>query len=445
MEDHEKVSLVKLIKVEDVNNVKSLSQKYKDVKVKIEQCEDITKLLMILKTVIVYVFSQRYILDETLQLCTSNYDMITKVCNQKTRQKLTIIQILDLIDMNILMHMGMLVSCLSEYTNIIPLYVPSHLIQYINVYNIHDFNIIQWYFIQKNTKEKYFIPSLEYAHFINWKSSIPELYNNSDDIYNKIKYTIISSTEDFLNLINTYEFSGLNMIYKLKLPSKRGRWVLVRKLCGEDFIDPQKNILDHLYDIEKFLNLDEHEMKTLEYSEESESLNQSEIEEKILTRRNSKVDLKVIRDKIWSIWCCDKRICFACESEISKDDWHCGHILAESKGGNASLDNLRPLCPDCNRKMRTTHMYRYIIYRNLPSVSKLPRDDLYYIDAMRKYRINVSLIKKLRKLRDNKHIKKGKYKYLRKELLRDYTLSESKIYDTLERYIVSIYETYMVS
>ena len=31
--------------------------------------------------------------------------------------------------------------------------------------------------------------------------------------------------------------------------------------------------------------------------------------------------------------------------------WHVGHNKPESKGGDLSIENLRPICPDCNLGM----------------------------------------------------------------------------------------------
>jgi hypothetical protein len=40
--------------------------------------------------------------------------------------------------------------------------------------------------------------------------------------------------------------------------------------------------------------------------------------------------------------------------------FHCGHVLAKSKGGSDSLENLRPICQSCNLSMGTMHMDEFI-------------------------------------------------------------------------------------
>lgn len=53
--------------------------------------------------------------------------------------------------------------------------------------------------------------------------------------------------------------------------------------------------------------------------------------------------------------------CFAgCNRIIDIADFECGHVLAEAKGGDQSLENLRPLCHLCNRSMGTMNLNEWI-------------------------------------------------------------------------------------
>jgi hypothetical protein len=50
-------------------------------------------------------------------------------------------------------------------------------------------------------------------------------------------------------------------------------------------------------------------------------------------------------------------ICTVCDvMPIHITTFHCGHILAKSKGGSNTLENLRPICQTCNLSMGTMHM-----------------------------------------------------------------------------------------
>jgi hypothetical protein len=48
-----------------------------------------------------------------------------------------------------------------------------------------------------------------------------------------------------------------------------------------------------------------------------------------------------------------------CENQIEKKAFICGHIISVSNGGINDLDNLRPICGDCNMKMSSTNWNEY--------------------------------------------------------------------------------------
>ena len=49
--------------------------------------------------------------------------------------------------------------------------------------------------------------------------------------------------------------------------------------------------------------------------------------------------------------------CYCCKYNIiSKNDFHAGHYISEKNGGEAKVDNIRPICSDCNLSMGSTNM-----------------------------------------------------------------------------------------
>lgn len=49
--------------------------------------------------------------------------------------------------------------------------------------------------------------------------------------------------------------------------------------------------------------------------------------------------------------------CPCCEvNEITQMNFNCGHIQAEYKGGDQSIDNFKPICQSCNSSMGTQNM-----------------------------------------------------------------------------------------
>ena len=56
-----------------------------------------------------------------------------------------------------------------------------------------------------------------------------------------------------------------------------------------------------------------------------------------------------------------KAKCVCCKSSyISQMSFHCGHIIAESKGGELIVSNLRPICQNCNSSMGNKNMEEFM-------------------------------------------------------------------------------------
>ena len=51
--------------------------------------------------------------------------------------------------------------------------------------------------------------------------------------------------------------------------------------------------------------------------------------------------------------------CYVCRTSISIWDFECGHVVAESNGGETTLNNLRPICGVCNKSMGTMDLEEY--------------------------------------------------------------------------------------
>ena len=52
-----------------------------------------------------------------------------------------------------------------------------------------------------------------------------------------------------------------------------------------------------------------------------------------------------------------KAKCYCCKStDITQVSFHCGHVIAESKGGKTIVSNLKPICQNCNSSMGTNDM-----------------------------------------------------------------------------------------
>ena len=53
--------------------------------------------------------------------------------------------------------------------------------------------------------------------------------------------------------------------------------------------------------------------------------------------------------------------CYCCRiTNISIDNFDCGHVKSRNDGGEISLKNLRPICGQCNSSMGTMNMITFI-------------------------------------------------------------------------------------
>lgn len=52
--------------------------------------------------------------------------------------------------------------------------------------------------------------------------------------------------------------------------------------------------------------------------------------------------------------------CMCCNHNfIRQSEFHCGHVLAEANGGKTVLENLRPICAQCNLSMNKKHLFEF--------------------------------------------------------------------------------------
>ena len=68
------------------------------------------------------------------------------------------------------------------------------------------------------------------------------------------------------------------------------------------------------------------------------------------------------------VWCYTNSLttgqapCYCCEKTmITVWNFQAGHIKPECYGGPTIRENLRPICAECNQKMGTDNMYRYML------------------------------------------------------------------------------------
>lgn len=73
---------------------------------------------------------------------------------------------------------------------------------------------------------------------------------------------------------------------------------------------------------------------------------------------------KKMREMVWNRYIGENVAvapCWCCQSTMIKNtDFVCGHVVAESCGGDTNVDNLRPICSMCNLSMGTKNMHDFM-------------------------------------------------------------------------------------
>lgn len=71
-----------------------------------------------------------------------------------------------------------------------------------------------------------------------------------------------------------------------------------------------------------------------------------------------------VKTLIWNHWIGHDKaeaFCLCCKvTKISNRSFHAGHVVAESKGGDMSVKNLKPICGPCNHSMGSMNMDEFI-------------------------------------------------------------------------------------
>jgi len=69
---------------------------------------------------------------------------------------------------------------------------------------------------------------------------------------------------------------------------------------------------------------------------------------------------KALREQVWIQYCGDrffKHKCWVtwCENVMTPFHFEVGHNIPQSKGGSNDIDNLRPICGNCNKSMSNSY------------------------------------------------------------------------------------------
>jgi hypothetical protein len=253
--------------------------------------------------------------------------------------------------------------------------------------NIKLLPYIDSYLIQKNHNIK--IDSL----FIKTYDLIIEIlnYKNIEEIEK-----IIDFNELIKNLKNKKNY---NDIYELFLDYKNINKDNIQEINNKKLKKNKKDILEINKDIQEInkdnqkinqeinnnklkknkkyiqeINKDIQEIQEInkdniwEINKDNQEINKDNIWE--INKDNQEINKKLkykkkkisatLKRLVWNKWIGEeigKFKCLCCNiSDITAFSFNCGHIIAESKGGDTILSNLKPICQNCNSSMGCMNM-----------------------------------------------------------------------------------------
>jgi hypothetical protein len=97
-----------------------------------------------------------------------------------------------------------------------------------------------------------------------------------------------------------------------------------------------------------------------EINKTNKSIKPSKTEEPHKSVYKKKSIPKSLKKKVWDKWIgpnIGKTKCLCCKhEEIRQIEFHCGHVIAEVNRGETTVENLRPICAQCNLSMGSISM-----------------------------------------------------------------------------------------
>lgn len=182
------------------------------------------------------------------------------------------------------------------------------------------------------------------------------------------KETVIISTKVKCN--------GCNKLYATEKSYRRHK----KYFCKNIIINNDDNLNDDYTsqesgDIQKIYNELLEAKKEIQILKKNIAIN--EIKQNITAIKQKSIP-KNIKIMIWNTYIGKEKgigNCYVCPNEIDSKHFECGHIIARSKGGLDTIDNLRCVCSVCNKSIGNKNMdifkEEYLKNKQASDVSKL--------------------------------------------------------------------------
>jgi hypothetical protein len=204
-----------------------------------------------------------------------------------------------------------------------------------------------------------------------------KIFNKYNEILNKYKIPIYKFNEEFnkykIPLYNCNQLNFNNLYDKTIFCPNNFHKLLLSSTTNENY-DAYYEIFLYLksyYDVisddyYKPVKIKDTKVVKKQNNKKTEKVLNNDVDQliskvKITTKKSIPVTLK---RKVWNKYIGEeigKATCLCCKlSTITQLSFHCGHIIAESKGGTLKMENLKPICQSCNSSMGTMDMDEYM-------------------------------------------------------------------------------------
>jgi len=222
-------------------------------------------------------------------------------------------------------------------------------------------DLIITYSINKILVSIYSIWETNHEILIQKNNDHTKIFNKYNEILNKYKIPIYECNQ--LNFNNLYD--------KTIFSSNNFHRLLLSSTTNENY-DAYYEIFLYLksyYDVisnDYYKPVKDTKVVKKQNNKKTEKVLNNEVDQliskvKITTKKSIPVTLK---RKVWNKYIGEeigKATCLCCKlSTITQLSFHCGHIIAESKGGTLKMDNLKPICQSCNSSMGNMDMDEYM-------------------------------------------------------------------------------------
>jgi 5-methylcytosine-specific restriction endonuclease McrA len=190
------------------------------------------------------------------------------------------------------------------------------------------------------------------SYNVFYKEQIVLLQDNADIPNKMVHIAKLWNEYKMNNEIKTKNYIEPKQLFTTEIPNAPKKTVIIR---DKSDIEPKQLFTTEIPNAPK---------KTVIIREKSD------IEPKQLFTDNIDISLKkttkkqiisaAMRKLVWNMNIGEeigKSKCLCCKvTYITQMSFHCGHIIAESQGGETIVSNLRPICQNCNSSMATKNM-----------------------------------------------------------------------------------------